>query len=92
MEKKFGSKDVKNTVCGVGSSLQHTREMIKILNRVTDQLKIFLNKDKISILDSSCGDMFWMPEFLLQRNDVIYTGYDLTDSNIEANQEKFREI
>ena len=90
MEHKFGSKDVQNTVCGVGSRIENTREMINILHGVINQLKIFLNKDKISLLDSSCGDMFWIPEFLNKRDDVIYTGYDLTDSNINANKEKYR--
>ena len=43
----------------------------------------------ISILDSSCGDMNWMPEFLSQRSDVDFTGYDITGSNIELHQKKF---
>ena len=91
MEKKFGSGDDTKTVCGPGSTFEATRHMIKILHNVVDHLKVILVKDKISLLDSSCGDMFWMPEFLMKRDDVVYTGYDLTDSNINANNQKFRE-
>ena len=91
MEKKFGSGDDAKTVCGPGSTFEATRHMIKILHNVVDHLKVILVKDKISLLDSSCGDMFWMPEFLMKRDDVVYTGYDLTDSNINANNQKFRE-
>ena len=63
--------------------------MIDILHSVTDKLKTELGKDVISLLDSSCGDMFWMPEFLEKRKDVDYTGFDLADGNIASNKEKF---
>ena len=76
-------------MCGWGSQKEHTREMIDILHSVTDKLKTELGKDVISVLDSSCGDMFWMPEFLEKRKDVDYTGFDLADGNIASNKEKF---
>ena len=87
-ERRSDESYANQTVCGVGSTHENTRHMIKILHSVTDQLKRILNKDKIRFLDSSCGDMFWMPEFLSQRPDVIFTGYDLTETNIEHNKEK----
>ena len=35
------------------------------------------------------SDMFWMPEFLVDRmDDVDFTGYDLSQGNIDNNQEK----
>ena len=80
-EKRSQESYANHTVCGVGSTHESTRNMIKILHSVTDQLKRILNKDKIRFLDSSCGDMFWMPEFLSERPDVIFTCYDLSDSN-----------
>ena len=64
--------------------------MIQMLHSITDLLKVELGKDSISFLDSSCGDMFWMPEFLEQRSDVKYTGYDLADGNIASNRDKQR--
>ena len=44
-----------------------------------------------SVLDSSCGDMTWMPSFLSSRSDVDYTGYDIVEANIKNHREKFRE-
>ena len=44
-----------------------------------------------SVLDSSCGDMTWMPSFLSSRSDVEYTGYDIVEANINNHREKFRE-
>ena len=79
-----------DTVCGFGSYKEHTREMIQMLHSITDLLKVELGKDSISFLDSSCGDMFWMPEFLEQRSDVKYTGYDQADGNIASNRDKQR--
>ena len=77
------------------------------LNAVIDRMKIHLKKDKIrskyivlgriitviyySVLDSSCGDMTWMPSFLSSRFDVEYTGYDIVEANINNHREKFRE-
>ena len=60
-----------------------------MLHSITDKLKEILKKDKIRFLDSSCGDMFWMPEFLNSRSDVVFTGYDLDEGNIESNKKKF---
>ena len=44
-----------------------------------------------SVLDSSCGDMTWMPSFLSSRSDVEYTGYDIVEENIKNHREKFRD-
>ena len=77
---------------GHGSNTKNTRDMLHILHSVTDHLKIILNQKRISILDSSCGDMYWMPEFLNNRSDVDFTGYDITDSNIDNHKKNFREF
>ena len=74
---------------GPGSTFQATRMMIEILHSVVDKLKIALNKEVISLLDSSCGDMFWMPDFLHTRSDVVYTGYDIVQSNIDRHRLRF---
>ena len=87
--RKSGAYD-NNTVCGIGSEKEHTRDMIKILHSVVTKIKTILGKEKIRFLDSSCGDMFWMPEFLLDRmGDVDFTGYDLSQGNIDSNREKY---
>ena len=46
----------------------------------------------LSILDSSCGDMTWMPTFLAGRTDVAYTGFDIVPSNIESHKKKFSNL
>ena len=79
------------TICGIGSTHENTRLMIKMLHSITDKLKEILKKNEIRFLDSSCGDMFWMPEFLNSRSDVIFTGYDLDEGNIKSNREKIRD-
>ena len=77
------------------------------MNAVIDRIKLHLKKDKIrskyivfrriitviycSVLDSSCGDMTWMPSFLSSRSDVEYTGYDIVEANINNHREKFRD-
>lgn len=77
------------------------------MNAVIDRMKYHLKKDKIrsqyivfrrittmiycSVLDSSCGDMTWMPSFLTSRSDVEYTGYDIVEANINNHREKFRD-
>ena len=64
--------------------------MVSTLHSVADHLKRVLNKDKISFLDSSCGDMNWMPDFLNNRTDVEFHGYDITQTNIDKHQKTFR--
>ena len=77
------------------------------MSAAIDRIKFHLKKDKIrskfiifkriitviysSVLDSSCGDMTWMPSFLSSRSDVLYTGYDIVEENIKNHREKFRE-
>ena len=73
-ERRSDESYAYHTVCGVGSTHENIRNMIKILHSLTDQLKRILNKDKIRFLDSS------------------FTGYDLSDSNIEHNKEKHRNL
>ena len=43
----------------------------------------------LSFLDSSCGDMAWMPEFLANRSDIIFTGFDIVQSNIDNHRQRF---
>ena len=61
------------------------------LFKVTDHLKEVLGKERISFLDSSCGDMNWMPDFLNKRSDVDYFGFDITQSNIDKHKERFQD-
>merc|ERR1712133_136696 len=81
----------KETKSGPGSILQNTVNMRKVLASVTDRIKLELNKPMITILDSSCGDMAWMPSFLNNRTDVTFTGYDIVPNNVENHRERFKD-
>ena len=35
--------------------------------------------------------MTWMPEFLTNRSDIIFTGYDIVQANIDNHRQKFAE-
>ena len=74
---------------GPGSTKGATRQVISVLHSVTDHLKRILGQDKISFLDSSCGDMNWMPDFLNKRTDVEFHGYDITQTNIDKHKKTF---
>ena len=56
---------------------------LKLVNLVTSKY--------FSLLDSSCGDMTWMPSFLTNRSDVMFTGYDIVEDNIKNHRQSFRE-
>ena len=71
---------------GPGSTIEATRQIVTILDSVIDHLKMVLGQEKISFLDSSCGDMNWMPGFLNNRTDVEFFGYDITQTNIEKHK------
>ena len=74
---------------GPGSTLDATLYMREVLSRVIDRLKEVLDKGRITLLDSSCGDMNWVAGYLTTRTDVAFTGYDITTSNIAVHKEKF---
>jgi len=79
----------KETKSGPGSLIQNTVNMRKVLASVTDRIKLELNKPIITLLDSSCGDMAWMPTFLQNRTDVVFTGYDIVPNNVNSHKQKF---
>lgn len=70
---------------GVGSEREsgQVRHSIDLLNRFTDELGIR------SIADVPCGDFNWMPLYLDQHPEVIYTGYDVVPALIAENRSKF---
>jgi len=80
-------KEVKS---GPGSLLQNTINMRRVLSSVIERIKLVLNKKTITFLDSSCGDMTWMPSFLKNRTDVVFTGYDIVPDNVDNHKKKFK--
>lgn len=79
----------KETKSGPGSLLKNTNSMRRVLDRVVNKVKKTLKKESVTLLDSSCGDMAWMPTFLENRTDVVFTGYDIVPGNVEGHQKKF---
>jgi len=79
----------KETKSGPGSLLKNTNSMRRVLDRVVNKVKMTLKKESVTLLDSSCGDMAWMPTFLENRTDVVFTGYDIVPGNVEGHQKKF---
>jgi len=75
---------------GPGSLLENSGTVIRVLNILVEKIKKNLGKDVIRFLDSSCGDMTWMPTFLANRTDVEFTGYDIVQANIEAHRKTFQ--
>eukprot|EP00092_Neocalanus_flemingeri_P055498 GFUD01065616.1.p1 GENE.GFUD01065616.1~~GFUD01065616.1.p1 ORF type:complete len:293 (-),score=77.32 GFUD01065616.1:35-913(-) len=74
---------------GPGSLLINAWRVIDVLNILIEKIKKKTGKDQISLLDSSCGDMSWMPTFLENRTDVDFTGYDIVPANIENHKKNF---
>lgn len=81
----------KKTKSGPGSLLSSTVRIRKILDLVVEKLKIHLKKATISLLDSSCGDMTWMPKFLKGRKDVKFTGFDIVPKIIGNHRNNFKD-
>ena len=59
------------------------------MHQVLSWYAVFLGKDTIHILDTSCGDFVWMSRFLQTRSDVYYTGIDTVPDLIKHHQNKF---
>jgi len=74
---------------GPGSLLENSWTVITVLNILVEKIKKDLGKERISFLDSSCGDMTWMPTLLGNRTDIAFTGYDIVQANINSHKKKF---
>ena len=66
------------------------KDKIRLISGVTMSATPIFN-DNFRFLDSSCGDMVWMPEFLSNRSDIIFTGFDIVKSNINNHKERFND-
>lgn len=69
------------SVSGLGSSLEQTSEIIKLLPGVLTKYNIK------SILDIPCGDFNWMQQINL--DGIFYTGADIVKELIDANNQKY---
>jgi len=69
------------SVSGLGSSLEQTSEIIKLLPGVLTKYNIK------SILDIPCGDFNWMQQINL--DGIFYTGADIVKELIDTNNQKY---
>ncbi|KAJ5719692.1 hypothetical protein N7493_007270 [Penicillium malachiteum] len=58
-----------DTVCGWGSSEQHTRQVRKMLTEILDDYNVK------TLSDAGCGDLAWIS--MIDIGDIDYVGYDL---------------
>jgi len=76
-QNRWGNND---SVSGVGSSLNQTKEIIPQINELINKLKIR------SMLDLPCGDFNWMKNVNL--SELKYLGADIVEEIIITNKEK----
>ena len=74
---------------GPGSSLDFAQETIAGLHVIIDELKRYLDTERVRLLDVPCGDLQWMRRFLETRSDVDYTGVDIVSKVIEHHRSTF---
>ncbi len=72
----------RESVSGIGSSLEQTQEIIKNLPIVFQEFEI------TSMLDIPCGDFNWMRNIDLSK--MKYTGADIVEAIVKANNEKHK--
>lgn len=69
------------SVSGIGSSLEQTREIIRLLPGILQQFGVR------TLLDIPCGDCNWMQKVDLAGID--YTGADIVETLVEVNRERY---
>lgn len=69
------------SVSGLGSSLEQTGEIIRLLPEVLTKFNIK------SFLDIPCGDFNWIQK--INMDDISYTGADIVEDIIAANNKKY---
>lgn len=88
-KKRIWTRTSNNSRSGSGSSIDYTYEINAILHIVINELKAILGKERISILDIPCGDLIWMERFLMDRDDVDYTGMDIVPDLIASHRKQY---
>lgn len=65
--------DYQETICGWGSTLSNTKNVLHGLSVIINEFDI------IKINDAGCGDLWWIQHFVNQHPTIDYKGYDLYD-------------
>ena len=74
--------DNKESFSGPGSTLENTKNLRNILNKIIKKYKIK------SILDAPCGDCNWI-QLVVKKNNVKYIGIDIVKECILKNKSRF---
>ena len=78
------------TGSGRGSTLKASVRVRHTLSKLIPEIKKYLGKDKISMLDIPCGDMTWMRVVVGNRTDVDYTGMDIVPELIASHSKHYQ--
>jgi hypothetical protein len=62
------------------SPLETTLDTMAQLHVVIDQLKMRYGLDRVRTVNVPCGDMLYMSHFLATKDNVDYTGIDISCS------------
>ena len=89
--KKLVKKDSELSSSGGGSSLDYSQEVVGTLHVLITQLKTYLGKSHVKVLDLPCGDMRWMSRFLMTRKDIDYTGVDVVPNIINRHKITYKD-
>jgi len=71
------------SISGPGSTLKNTKNLRRSLNIIIKKYKIK------TVFDAPCGDCNWI-QFIIKKNNIIYTGADIVKNCISNNRNKFK--
>ncbi|ELU17186.1 hypothetical protein CAPTEDRAFT_210472 [Capitella teleta] len=74
---------------GLGSTQTTSLTIRNVLNTVVEEIKKLTGKPVIKMLDVGCGDMVWMHQFLMARDDIDFTGVEIVPQLTEHHQRSY---
>ncbi len=83
-KEKMWTENNRFTLSGPGSELVYAKNCIEFL------IKFIKEKNIRKIIDGSCGDCLWIMEVLKEFPDVEYIGYDISNTIVNINKEKYK--
>ena len=80
------------TGSGRGSTLKASAQIRKTLDKLIPEIRAYLGKEKLSMLDIPCGDLTWMRLVIENRTDVDYTGMDIVPELIDSHEQHYKNV
>ena len=75
--------DNKESISGPGSTIENTKNLRQVLNKIIKKYKIK------TIFDAPCGDCNWI-QFIFKENQTKYIGADIVKECVLNNKNKFK--